>query len=92
MERLPRIPLAQLVDPKNTPDENHQDRQTDKRREDFELRIQPLAGSPAGPDVAGVAEGVLDAEGDEGEQDGDLQREACEAEVDACGGGSVGLG
>jgi len=92
MKRLPRIPLAQLVDPENTPHENHHNRSTDKRREDLELFVQACARNLPGPDIASVPESVLDAEGDESEQDGDLQREACQPEVDACGGGAVGCG
>jgi len=91
MKRRPRIPFTQLVDPENTSDENHQNCQTDKRHEEFEPRIEPPTRHFPNSDVVGVAESVLDREGDEGEDDGDLQRETGEAKVDACGGRAVGL-
>jgi hypothetical protein len=92
MESAPLIPLAQLVDPEHTPGENHQDRQTDKRRENLEPRVQFLCRSPASSDVAGVAESVLNTEGDENEQNRNLERQACQPEIDAGGRRAVGLG
>lgn len=77
MYQRPTVPIAQLVDTVNTPRQYQNDGQTQEPDEDFETWTHlQLTG------CFGVADSVIDGEGDEDTEGEDLEGEAGEGDVD----------
>lgn len=80
MYQRPTVPITQLVDTVNTPDQYQNDRQTQESDEDLESLAQLLFFELTG--CFGVADSVVDGEADEDAESEDLEGEAGEGDID----------